>query len=990
MMYGKKKVVFRIMALVLSLVILGSCVGCQKQTASQNGNISLYTPTEPNHEPAPTQPTEDNLPTETENAAVPTEPALVIPTEPVATPETPETEPVKPEATKPATPAPEPEPPTTPAPQPNTPYDTFEEFRKGAMDASAATSVEDQVQNGVVSAPLTVGDTNSNVTANVPEGVTVAENTQVLTLSVKTMEESASGLVPQENQLFDALDVHVDGVATENTVPMHITLKHYLPMGLNNGNVRLYHVEQGIALPMTQVDIPENHNEFSYDPMTGTVTLSMANFSEVTVVAEANNPWDGTSATSFAGGSGTEEDPYLIANAHQLAYFRDQVDAGVNYAGQYIKLNNSINLGHVNFDPIGYGYECEKYMPDGKTFNGTFDGGNRTITGLYQNGWDLGDLYSYSMAGGGLFASVVDATIKNLKISDANIVMECVDMGILVGYSQGNCTYENIGIYHSAIANYQRATGGLVGEVSPRRNADGTLMFSENTHTFKNIDIGFNVVVGSLWGDFDASVGGVIGARWDSNNSTKVVMENVTVGCRLDVYNDITAAYRWHAYRRAGMLIGNTETPAANGKTAQTATADFLSCKNVQVHWGDWVNYNYCQFTNDNNPGKNYPWVRVEAGENCDAYSNPRYGQPLDVNGNQVQDVFHVHQEGDTCHLTLPFAQLYGGGQGVYGAISHEGVTMSTPVYTVTYIIEGEVDEIIYITDNSQPYTLKPAGEHMQWIDREGQPVTQIPAGNTQSKVYHYDDADKLIAHFVDIYGHGVAHVEFTSTQTSIEAPPVPHIEGYYGRWEHFDLPSSVSIVVKPVYTIEESATELDHDIDIHDLFDMLSQGEDVVMSQSLSGVQGNASQVECAVITDNSEDKDARINLNGYTMNFNYASNANKPWKIFDIKGGSSLTVTGGINHGGKLVMHLTSLNKNGTAVLFDLDPGATLVLEKGTVIELYYPEGRGDQVSMFMLNGKQFALQQADYPYIQYEHDTENCVKRITVLETTTIIGH
>ena len=969
----------RLVALFLVAVICLGLFGCIPQETLNNDNPVLNVPstgttpgTTPS-QPAPTVPA-PTVPGPTVPAPTPT-----IPT-PTPTVPAPQPEPPKQETPEPEAPAPE-------APAPNTPYDDFVDFQTGAIDSSATTTVDSQVVGGVISALVTLGDADSNVTANVPLGVAVAGN--ALTLSVTTMGTSGSGIIPTENQLFDSLDVHMDGVAADNTVPMQITLKHYLPMGLNNGNVKLYHVEQGTAVAMTQVAVPTNHNEFSYDSLTGNVTLSMSGFSEVAVVADTTNAWDGTPADRFARGTGTEEDPFLISTAHELAYFRDLVDAGNNFAGQYVKLNNSINLSHVNFDPIGYGYECQKYMSDGRTFNGTFDGGNRTITGLYQNGWELGDKYSYSMAGGGLFASVVDATIKNLKITDANIIMECVDMGILVGYSQGNCTYENIGIYHSKIANYQRATGGLVGEVSPRRNADGSLMFAENTHTFKNIDIGFNVVVGSLWGDFDAPVGGVIGARWDDNDSTKVVMEDLDVACQLDVYCDITAAYRWHAYRRAGMLIGNTDTPAANGKTAKIATADFLTCENVQVYWGDWTDYHYCQFTNTNNPGRNYPWVRVEAGENCSAYSNPRYGQPLDVNKNKVTDSNHVHQEGDTCHLSMPFAQLYGGGQGVYGAVSHEGVTMSTPVYTVTYVVEGEIDEIIYITDNSVDYELKEVGEHMQWIDREGQPTTVILAGNTTSRVFHYDDADKLIAHFVDIHGHGVAHVEFTSGQTSIVEPEVPYIEGYTGHWEHYELPSSVSIVVKPVYTLSAEYMELYDDLTARQLFELLSKGHNVVMSQALSADQGNASKDSCAIIVGS---KEPRLNLNGYRLDYEFGSSANKQWKIFDIQDEATLTISGGIYRGGTLGMHITELNKNASAIVFDLDPGATLVLEKGAVIEVYCATDDADKVTIFGMEGKQYTLDQAHFPYLQYERyevDNEYTVKRITVLETTIVVG-
>lgn len=193
-----------------------------------------------------------------------------------------------------------------------------------------------------------------------------------------------------------------------------------------------------------------------------------------------------------------------------------------------------------------------------------------------------------------------------------------------------------------------------------------------------------------------------------------------------------------------------------------------------------------------------------------------------------------------------------------------------------------------------------------------------------------------------------------------------------------------------PWVRVEEGAVELSHDVTSSELFDMLSQGGDLVMSQSLSGTQGSGNKEECAVITDSdSEDKDSKINLNGYDLHFNFASNANKAWRIFDILKGSSLTVTGGINHGGALIMEITALNKNASPILFDLAVGAKLILERGTVIELHYPEGRADDVSMFGTEDKPFALDPADYPFLKYEHDTENCVKRITVIETTTIIG-
>lgn len=611
-------------------------------------------------------------------------------------------------------------------------YDSNAVFQKKVLRVNKSKPLSSNATNanGELNEATTVGDTKSTIRATVPAGVAIADGADELTLSVKTIENSQANVTLTEEEEAVSVDVHMEGVSENNNVPMQIILESFLRKGLNFSSVKLYHVEDGVTVEMRSVTIDQldEHNEYTYDPITGDVILSLASFSPIMTVANTDNVWEGGVATAFAGGTGTEADPYKIANAEQLAYFGAQVDSGVTFKDKFVKLTGDIILNHEddaqkrNFNPIGYGYDYDGFMTDGKTFNGTFDGDGHAIHGLYQNGWDLeaenpGEDYTYSMAGGGLFASVVNATIKNLTIKHANITMECVDMGILVGYSQGTCNYENIYIYKSSIANYQRATGGVVGEVSPHRDAEGKQITSQ--HNFKNVHVGSSCTVGSLWGDFDAPCGGVIGTKWDKYDSdeTKVYMEGVDVSCVLDVYNDVTSAYQWYAYRRAGMLIGDTEqAKTENGRTV--ATADFLTCKDCVVIYDDWRNYTYCEFTNEQNPGKNYPWVRVEPGLNCSSYSNPRYGHPLDAAGNPVIDDLHVHQAGDSCTLGIQFNQLYGGGQGVYGQATHAGVTEGK--YTITFMDHGEVVDVLYVTTD-QAYKI---------------PADKIP---TSTKVEHAD-----------------------------------------------------------------------------------------------------------------------------------------------------------------------------------------------------------------------------------------------------------
>lgn len=654
------------------------------------------------------------------------------------------------------------------------------DFFPGFQGGSASITVA--LNDAGITSGKSVIDTG-DAAAIIPSGVKLADGNNKLELTVTIKDSTESNVILGENEKMRPLDVHIEGVAADNTTPMLIILENYMTTGINTGAIRIYHVENGVTVPMTQVTTPVNHNEFSYDPSTGDVTLALASFSEVAVVADTNNPWNGTTETPYTG-SGTEADPYLISNADQLAYFRTQVDNGNSFEGKFVKLDNNIYLSNQLFDPIGWGYVNTEWNRDGvagNVFQGTFDGDGKTIFDLYQSGWDLeaktGTDYTYTNCGFGLFAAASGAKFKNLTISGAYVRAECVEMGVLVGLSQNSCIYDNIQIHNSKIANYQRPAGGLIGEVS----GDGTT-------TITNVVIGSDVVVGSLWGDFDAPCGGVIGARWDDVGANpQIVMQYVEVGCRMDVYNDITSAYQWHAYRRAGMLIGNTEMTVEG--EPHKAAAPFLTClkdgegnETVKVYYGDWVNYTYCSFSN---ASPRYPWVRTQAGENCEAFSNPRWGVPNDINGNRVTDMNHKHQEGDECNVPRPFGQLYGGGQGVYGSDQHPGVKVIDYKYSITYINDSKVLDIVYVTDNTnaqsvandqaQKLVLEWAKDNIAggtiafggWMNAASIKLTEIPKDNTKNVVLYPYFNSPYTASFVDQNGNILAWCLFNDSDVT-------------------------------------------------------------------------------------------------------------------------------------------------------------------------------------------------------------------------------
>lgn len=688
-------------------------------------------------------------------------------------------------------------------------------YHVGQKVEAEKITVDDATGTATLSGSVNIGAATDDIRAEIPAGVTLADGATELTLKVESMETPTQDIDLEPGEVARSIDVHVDGVSEDNTTPMLITLNKLFSAGLNDGNARIIHVENGQPVEMTKVATLaelDAHNEFYYDVDTGDVVISIASFSEITPIENDYNNWNGGYDTSWYN---TTDKEFTLINEDQVAGFGAIVDGGYKkkdgtsqtltpdtFEGKTIFLGENIDLygidedgNRVSFNPIGYSYSYK----GGQVFKGTFDGDGHTISNLYINGWDIG--LSYSMAGGGFFASVEDAIIQDVTFSNAEIVMECIEQGVVAGLATGNCTFENINIYGCSVANYQRATGGVVGEVNPYRNNSG-IIDEENpvVHKFTNINIDSTTVIGSLWGDFDAPVGGVIGAKWDdSKGVTNVEMNNVNVACRLDVYNDVTSTYQWYAYRRAGMLIGNTEDAVTvDGHTV--ASADFLKCENVNVYYGDWVDYHYCEFSEDYN-SPSWPFVRVEAGENCNAYSNPRWGVATDANGNAITDAHtkENHTGDDGCRVHLPFNQLYGGGQGVYGEDSHENVNTKNYIYSIQYINDNKLLAETFVESNDSAYDIYGKdndnnvvsygnGASAQtkvedwlltqgykedeivfggWVNAGSTKMPTILAGNTTNvKLYPYFNSP-YTARFVDSYGNVIAWCLFHSEKTS-------------------------------------------------------------------------------------------------------------------------------------------------------------------------------------------------------------------------------
>lgn len=172
--------------------------------------------------------------------------------------------------------------------------------------------------------------------------------------------------------------------------------------------------------------------------------------------------WDGSMANSFAGGAGTESDPYLIATAPQLKRLSYYTYYYENWtSGKYFKLIDDIVLNTfpwptyvvngVNdlnvWEPIGNGDGSGLY-----DFKGVFDGDGHTVYGVYH---DLPTAYYL-----GLFGATNGAIIKHVSVDEAYLHGYSY-IGGLVGKAVSS-TFTNVAFNGTVLADFDYS-GGLTG-----------------------------------------------------------------------------------------------------------------------------------------------------------------------------------------------------------------------------------------------------------------------------------------------------------------------------------------------------------------------------------------------------------------------------------------------------------------------------------------------------------------------------------------------
>ena len=242
----------------------------------------------------------------------------------------------------------------------------------------------------------------------------------------------------------------------------------------------------------------------------------------------SDGKWPHTTAavSLFAGwtaawqGEGTENDPYQIKTAADLANLAINVQNGIVYEGEYFRLMNNINLSdYDNWVPIG--------SRNGKLFCGTLDGGGKTISNLR-----ITNYYGYSGLFGAIdtMGSASHLTLENISVQSRGkrasglvgelrgTIANChvtgnvsgtQDAGGLIGYVQSPGSVTNCSMVGNVSG--ERYVGGLIGQ------AYGIMV--TNCYTSGNVSGGGN----GKWG----STGGLIGQAYGTMVTNCYTASNV-------------------------------------------------------------------------------------------------------------------------------------------------------------------------------------------------------------------------------------------------------------------------------------------------------------------------------------------------------------------------------------------------------------------------------------------------------------------------------
>jgi len=284
--------------------------------------------------------------------------------------------------------------------------------------------------------------------------------------------------------------------------------------------------------------------------------------------------------SKFAGGKGTEEEPYLIRTEAQLRYVAEAMNDDVDWKGIWFALDSDITLAGGDWLPIGHAIQAEingqKENVSVYPFRGNLDGRNHTITGLTIGSKDApADIYLSGLFG--LAAGEHDTnltpeadeklvTIRNIKLRDISINVDSryeANVGGLIAWAQNGFVIDNCSVEGSINAKTRESfarIGGLVGSTLRGTITDCCTNVKINAATGTS-----NVYAGGLAGMTNRSAQvncftlGNISANAESNNKAIVGgLTGMSGGTNINCYT----------YGNVESLITTIDVGGINGRNA--------------------------------------------------------------------------------------------------------------------------------------------------------------------------------------------------------------------------------------------------------------------------------------------------------------------------------------------------------------------------------------------------------------------------------------
>ena len=285
-----------------------------------------------------------------------------------------------------------------------------------------------------------------------------------------------------------------------------------------------------------------------------------------------------TAQTAWAwSGEGNEDSPYQISTVADLIQLANDVNSGTTYKGFFFELMNNIDFNddaslkptkvwdddtstEQNFPGIG-GHNTED-----RTFRGTFNGNNKTISGIriYSGGTEDSDKQR------GLFGRIgSNGTVKNLTLSNARITGYTYTGGI-AGRNYGKiekCHVTNTVCIHTFISdvNDHDYHGGVAGQ-----NANSTGIITNCTSSAK-LTVKEGVTAGYGYG-------GIVGYNSTSGKLSNNFVSGATIPAAKDNYHGAIAGWNnatLHATMKNNYYTGCT--------VAGTENASNVGCKGADV-----------------------------------------------------------------------------------------------------------------------------------------------------------------------------------------------------------------------------------------------------------------------------------------------------------------------------------------------------------------------------------------------------------------------